>query len=154
MCIRDSIYNEKMFRFSRFYGADKELFSEWEEEEREKQLELRSGYGPFTTRLSSKKVDLEIYKESQRRREGIRVVYQEEVKRHQPEFIKTYFDWLKEEKNLTMDDLVWLSMYAHASNGGIAIDEEAFTGVEGLSLIHILLLSCPANLAPVKLCRT
>ena len=127
-----TIYNEKMFRFSRFYGADKELFSEWEEEEREKQLELRSGYGPFTTRLSSKKVDLEIYKESQRRREGIRVVYQEEVKRHQPEFIKTYFDWLKEEKNLTMDDLVWLSMYAHASNGGIAIDEEAFTGVEGL----------------------
>ena len=127
-----TIYNEKMFRFSRFYGADKELFSEWEGEEREKQLELRSGYGPFTTRLSSKKVDLEIYKESQRRREGIRVVYQEEVKRHQPEFIKTYFDWLKEEKNLTMDDPVWLSIYAHASNGGIAIDEEAFTGVEGL----------------------
>lgn len=127
-----TIYNEKLFRFSRFYGEDKELFSEWEEEEREKQLELRSGYGPFTTRLSSKKVDLEIYKESQRRREGIRVVYQKEVKRHQPEFIKTYFDWLKEEKNLTMDDPVWLSMYAHASNGGIAIDEEAFTGVEGL----------------------
>lgn len=38
-----TIYNEKMFRFSRFYGADKELFSEWEGEEREKQLELRSG---------------------------------------------------------------------------------------------------------------
>lgn len=127
-----TIYNEKLFRFSRFYGEDKELFSEWEEEEREKQLELRSGYGPFTTRLSSKKVDLEIYKESQRRREGIRVVYQKEVKRHQPEFIKTYFDWLKEEKNLTMDDPVWLSMYAHASNGGLAIDEEGFTGVEGL----------------------
>ena len=69
---------------------------------------------------------LDVYKRQ------IRVFHQEEVKRHQPEFIKTYFDWLKEEKNLTMDDLVWLSMYAHASNGGIAIDEEAFTGVEGL----------------------
>lgn len=58
--------------------------------------------------------------------------YTEEMRSDPPEFVKTYFDWLQEARGLTMEDPIHIGIFAHAANGGIKTDPNAFTGVPGL----------------------
>lgn len=91
-------------------------------------LEQRSGYGPFTSRLASRAIDLAI---DQAGAEGLSLHYdfpREDV----PEFVQTFATWLQDEHGIAPTDKMRVAMYAHAANGGIKIDKTAFTGVEGL----------------------
>ena len=47
-----------------------------------------------------------------------------------PEFVKTYFDWLREARGLTMEDPIQIGMFAHAATGRVWIAPD--TGVPGL----------------------
>lgn len=129
-----TIYNEKVFRYSEFFCPDTgaSVFADWSREKLEKLMEIRSGHGPFTSRLDSREIDIRLYQEGLKHKEGIVLRYKEELKENQPEFVRTYFQWLKEEKGLTIDDPVYMGIFAHASNGGIRIDRRAETGVNGL----------------------
>ena len=120
-----TIFNEKVFRFSHLLSDEGEILPE---ASREPLLSLRSGHGPFTTRLASKAVDLAIAAH----RDGVTVRYDDALRQNPPEFVKTYFDWLREAKGLTMEDPVQIGLFAHAANGGIQIDPNGFTGVPGL----------------------
>lgn len=126
-----TIYNEKVFRFTQFHRADGErLFpptSEWRE-----LLELRSTHGPFTSRLPSRAVDLQLFQAFRQDPQGVTASYTQEMRQNPPEFVKTYFDWLWEAKGLTMEDSIQLGIFAHAANGGIRIRPDASTGVPGL----------------------
>ena len=91
-------------------------------------LEQRSGYGPFTSRLDSRAIDLAI---DQAGAEGLALHYdfpREDV----PEFVQTFATWLQDEHGIAPSDEMRVAMYAHAANGGIRIDKAAYTGVEGL----------------------
>ena len=91
-------------------------------------LEQRSGYGPFTSRLASRAIDLVI---DQAGAEGLALHYdfpREDV----PEFVQTFATWLQDEHGIAPSDEMRVAMYAHAANGGIRIDKTAYTGVEGL----------------------
>lgn len=91
-------------------------------------LEQRSGYGPFTSRLDSRAIDLAI---DQAGAEGLALHYDfpsEDV----PEFVQTFATWLQDEHGIAPTDEMRVAMYAHAANGGIKIDKTAYTGVEGL----------------------
>lgn len=91
-------------------------------------LEQRSGYGPFTSRLASRAIDLVI---DQAGAEGLALHYdfpREDV----PEFVQTFATWLQDEHGIAPSDVMRVAMYAHAANGGIRIDKTAYTGVEGL----------------------
>lgn len=91
-------------------------------------LEQRSGYGPFTSRLASRAIDLAI---DQAGAEGLALHYdfpREDV----PEFVQTFATWLQDEHDIAPTDEMRVAMYAHASNGGIKIDKAAATGIEGL----------------------
>lgn len=91
-------------------------------------LERRSEYGPFTSRLASRAIDLAI---DQAGAEGLAVHYdfpREEV----PEFVQTFATWLQDEHGIAPTDEMRVAMYAHAANGGIKINNTAYTGVEGL----------------------
>lgn len=91
-------------------------------------LEQRSGYGPFTSRLASRAIDLAI---DQAGAEGLALHYdfpREDV----PEFVQTFATWLQDEHGIAPTDEMRVAMYAHAVNGGIKIDKTAYTGVEGL----------------------
>lgn len=91
-------------------------------------LEQRSGYGPFTSRLASRAIDLAI---DQAGDEGLALHYdfpREDV----PEFVQTFATWLQDEHGIAPTDEMRVAMYAHAANGGIKIDKTAYTGVEGL----------------------
>ncbi|MBM7686280.1 FAD-binding protein [Defluviitalea raffinosedens] len=129
-----TIFNEKVFRYSEFHHAvtGKSIFEDWSKEKLDERLEIRSTHGPFTCRLGCEGVDIRLYREFLKGESNVRLSYKEELKENQPEFVKIYFEWLKKEKNLTMDDPVYLGIFAHASNGGIYIDAYGRTGVEGL----------------------
>lgn len=129
---RKTIFNEKTFRYTRLTGPDGRDILE-NECDRQALLECRSTHGPFTSRLSSKRVDLAMVKAAQAAPEqGVTVTYGPQIRQDTPEFVRTYFDWLWEKKHLTMDDPVQIAPFAHAANGGVRIDANGFTGVPGL----------------------
>lgn len=116
-----TVFNEKTFRYTNLYNEDNEKIDILSDI-----LELRGTYGPFTSRLKSAVVDFQFAKKP------ITVKYNQNLKCDMPEFIKTYFDWLKKEKGLEVFDEISITSFAHASNGGILIDKNGYTGVNGL----------------------
>ncbi len=117
------VFNEKTWRYVKFDQpvdiADEKL---------ENLLEQRSGYGPFTSRLASRAIDLAI---DQAGAEGLALHY-DFPRENVPEFVQTFASWLQDEHGIAPTDEMRVAMYAHAANGGIKIDKTAFTGVEGL----------------------
>ena len=120
---RNLVFNEKIWRYVKFDQpvdiADGKLND---------LLEQRSGYGPFTSRLASRAIDLAI---DQAGAEGLALHYdfpREDI----PEFVQTFATWLQDEHGIAPTDEMRVAMYAHAANGGIKIDKTAYTGVEGL----------------------
>lgn len=120
---RNLVFNEKTWRYVTF---DQPV--DITDEKLDDLLEQRSGYGPFTSRLASRVIDLAI---DQAGPEGLALHYdfpREDV----PEFVQTFATWLQDEHGIAPSDEMRVAMYAHAANGGIKIDKTAFTGVEGL----------------------
>ncbi len=120
---RNLVFNEKTWRYVTFDQpvdiADGKL---------DDLLDQRSGYGPFTSRLASRAIDLAI---DQAGAEGLALHY-DFPRENVPEFVQTFATWLQEEHGIAPSDEMRVAMYAHAANGGIKIDETAFTGVDGL----------------------
>ncbi len=126
---RNTIFNEKTFRFAKFTTQGQEkLFTQDEET----LLDLRSTHGPFTCRLPSHQIDRKICLASFRGEDGVEVSYAEAAKNNPPEFIQIYFDWLAKEKHVSVNDTIRIAIFAHAANGGIRIDDSCQTGVTGL----------------------
>lgn len=121
----NTIFNEKVFRWTHMTDEDgRALVPD------AALLEERSGHGPFTSRLADRAVDLAILRAQGER--GVCTRYQFAEGEALPEFVKTYFDWLAQEKGLTTGDPIYIGMFAHASNGGVQIDAQGWTGVHGL----------------------
>lgn len=126
-----TIFNEKTFRYTRLRRADGSPLLEGIANAQEL-LEIRSGHGPFTSRLPSREIDLAIFREFIKDERGVTASYTDDIRRDPPEFVRTYFDWLARAKGLAMDDTVQLGIFAHAANGGVRIAPDASTGVPGL----------------------
>ena len=120
---RNLVFNEKTWRYVKFDQpvdiADDKL---------DDLLDQRSGYGPFTSRLASRAIDLAI---DQAGAEGLALHY-DFPRENVPEFVQTFATWLQDEHSIAPTDEMRVAMYAHAANGGIKIDKTAYTGVEGL----------------------
>lgn len=120
---RNLVFNEKTWRYVTFDQpvdiADGKL---------DDLLDQRSGYGPFTSRLASRAIDLAI---DQAGAEGLALHY-DFPRENVPEFVQTFATWLQDEHSIAPTDEMRVAMYAHAANGGIKIDKTAYTGVEGL----------------------
>ena len=124
-----TIFNEKTFRFTEMtYTDGTPLLSEGQK----KLLVQRSTYGPFTSRLASREIDYAIFNAFQKDERGVVVRYNDDMKSNPPEFVQTYFDWLKDARGVTMDDPIHIGIFAHAANGGIRTAPDASTGVPGL----------------------
>lgn len=129
-----TIYNEKVFCCSEFSDPEtgRSLFRDWDEGELRERMGIRSTHGPFTCRLGSGQIDIRLSEEGRKHSGGVCLTYKKALKEHQPEFVRTYFQWLLKEKGLTIDDPVQIGIFAHASNGGIQIDREGSCKVPGL----------------------
>lgn len=120
---RNLVFNEKTWRY---VHVDQPV--DIADDKLDDLLEQRSGYGPFTSRLASRAIDLVI---DQAGVKGLALHYdfpREDV----PEFVQTFATWLQDEHGIAPTDEMRVAMYAHAANGGIKIDKTAHTGVEGL----------------------
>lgn len=120
---RNLVFNEKTWRYVKF-----DQLVEIDDDKLDNLLEQRSGYGPFTSRLASRAIDLVI---DQAGANGLALHYDfpsEDV----PEFVLTFATWLQDEHGIAPTDEMRVAMYAHASNGGIKIDKAAATGAAGL----------------------
>ena len=123
--VRNVVFNEKTFRFMELPEA---VVKDLGGPERTRQLlDQRSWHGPFTSRLESRLIDLQIHQAGPRGLE-MRPQLSEEL----PEFACTYFDWLQSATGTAADAPLQVAHYAHASNGGIRIDPWGATGVPGL----------------------
>ena len=120
---RNLVFNEKTWRYVTF---DQPV--DITDEKLDDLLEQRSGYGPFTSRLASRVIDLAIDHAGD---EGLALHY-DFPRENVPEFVQTFATWLQDEHGIAPSDEMRVAMYAHAANGGIKIDKTAFTGVEGL----------------------
>lgn len=121
------IFNEKTFRYATLQQGSETDQTVIQCDK--KILEQRATYGPFTSRMPSREIDFLIASHD---KEGLQVRYNKELLEDMPEFIRTYFDWLKKKRNLTPDSDIRISMFAHAANGGIKINEEGATDLQGL----------------------
>ena len=117
------VFNEKTWRYVKF---DQPV--DIDDDKLDNLLEQRSGYGPFTSRLDSRAIDLAI---DQAGAEGLALHY-DFPRKDVPEFVQAFATWLQDEHGIAPTDEMRVTMYAHAANGGIRIDKTAFTGVEGL----------------------
>ncbi len=104
---------------------------------KEECLEIRSTHGPFTNSLPSKYFDIAMMKEIIRTKSehGFELIYDEAIYDDKQDFYTIYLDWLKERGVNLVTDRVKIAPFAHASNGGVKIDSNGRTGIEGLYAI-------------------
>lgn len=117
---RNIVFNEKAFRFARVCD---ELGSSITHE----MLESRSEYGPFSCERLGASVDFAMETCGDA---GMSIVCDAGV--DSPEFVRVYSEWLARECGVSANAPARIAPYAHASNGGIAIDERGGCGVDGL----------------------
>lgn len=126
---RNTIFNEKTFRFANFRKQNGMPLFEDDEAEL---LDLRSGYGPFTSRLPSRLIDQKIHREFLDSGKGVSFSYADSISENTPEFIQVYFDWLHSAKGISAEDSIQVALFSHAANGGIQIDVNGQTDIPGL----------------------
>ncbi len=126
-----TVCNEKTFRYISLHSSDgADILASLENQDT--LLAERSTYGPFSSRLASSAVDLAVASAIARTGMPVELRYEAEMLENMPEFVRIYFDWLWEKKHLNPDSPVWIKPFAHAANGGIKIDADAWTGIPGL----------------------
>lgn len=117
--VRGVVFNEKTFRFARVAGVEGPGAGAL--------LDARSGHGPFSASLPDRAVDLAVARAGGR---GAEVAF--ELPEELPEFMSAYFDWFARTYRVRAERGVRIAPYAHASNGGVLVDERARTDVRGL----------------------
>ncbi|WP_035425437.1 FAD-dependent oxidoreductase [Atopobium fossor] len=119
------VFNEKTFKYARVSSLDDMPLSHISDE----LLDARSEHGPFSCRLSDAVLDLSIAKQPFN---TVRVHY--DMPNDIPEFMQSYFSWLHKTADITKDSALDISIWPHASNGGIYIDSLAHCigGPDGL----------------------
>lgn len=128
--------NEKTYKWARVYNAEKVALGECDTQTWHERLLQRATYGPFTSRLAGKTIDLALAgivtdtntpaktPGSTRRGRSTKptaYVKYDKLPAQLPEFAKTAFAAMQQH-HLDIKGLLPVVHVAHASNGGIAID--------------------------------
>lgn len=97
-------------------------------------LNERSKHGPFTSGDISKYFDIAMMSKILKKKseDGFILEYSDDIWEDDKEFTKIYVNWLKDMGIDIVRDKIYVAPFAHASNGGIYINEQTNTGIEGL----------------------
>lgn len=128
-----TIFNERAFNYVKledFQGKD--LINKYFPELKHEQdiISERSTYGPFTSRLPSRIIDLSMFKEYQNNNNGAFIEYPDGIADIKDTLIYNYFQWFN--KRGGAKGQASIIPFAHASNGGIAINEKGETSIKGI----------------------
>ncbi|WP_271402390.1 FAD-binding protein [Salinicoccus roseus] len=104
---------------------------------RGKLMSIRSTHGPFTHSLESRYFDISMMHKiiEDKNEDGFSLIFDEKLYKTGDQFYHVYLDWLKQQGIDMIRDDVKIAPFAHASNGGVSIDVDGCTGVEGLYAI-------------------
>ena len=125
--VQGIVFNEKTFRYMALDNATVEELGGTQEAQR--LLDMRSGYGPFTSRLGSRAIDFAIHRAG---KDGLVFTPHFGNEDELPEFVRTYQTWLETVAGVTAETPLRVAMYAHANNGGLVIDQHGCTTVSGI----------------------
>ncbi len=131
---RGTICNEKLWRWSSVCDERGRSVFEYvgaSPEEGLEALEAHSWHGPFTTARPSKLLELAVQAAAAQGHRSYMKLSDEFLAGEHPEFVDTYLSWLR-EKGVDAAAPVEIGLFAHSSNGGIAIDTQGATSVAGL----------------------
>lgn len=117
--VKNVVFNERTFKYAQVEG--------FQHPDAAALLDARSEHGPFSASLADRAVDLALAQAGPR---GAAVGY--DLPPVLPEFMQTYFAWFEHSFGKSPAEGVRILPYAHASNGGILVNEQAGTGVDGL----------------------
>lgn len=95
----------------------------------------RSRHGPFTTSDRSRYFDQAIMGEilATGQEDGVRIFFSRRIIEDSQDGSSWYVNWLKEKMQIDlMQDRLSIAPFAHASNGGIVISSDGWTGIPGL----------------------
>ena len=126
------LFGEHTFKYCiGMYDEDNKLILDGINDDKNKKLWIeRSAYAPFSIDFESSEIDLKIPYS------GVKLKYSEDLYKDKEEFYTVYLDWLKKEMNIDLlKDETLITHFAHSCNGGIKIDSNGFTGVNGLYAI-------------------
>lgn len=94
----------------------------------------RSSYAPFSFDFKSHIIDLQMINSNGE--EGVTLKYSKKLYEDEGEFYRVYLNWLKESMGIDMcKDEVVITPFAHSCNGGIKINSNSETSVQGLYAI-------------------
>lgn len=119
------------------YSLDKKLILGGINSPKYKNLWIeRSSYAPFSFDFKSHLIDLKMVEFDNEKNQGVILKYSEDLYKDEGEFYRVYLDWLKNTMGIDMcRDEVIISPFAHSCNGGIKVNENGKTDVEGLYTI-------------------
>ncbi|WP_102398695.1 FAD-dependent oxidoreductase [Haloimpatiens massiliensis] len=129
-----TIFNERVFNYIKLENSKGEdIFKENLDKNLNEQaiLKERSTHGPFTCRLNSKYVDITMFRQYLESCQGVGFYYPKDMLNIKDTLIYNYFMWLK-DKNALNENKIIILPFAHASNGGIEINEKAQTAIKGI----------------------
>ena len=111
------------------------LFPDLSAEEFSQMVTERSAYAPFSVDFDCITFDLRImqYLLEHPEEQGVYLHYSPKLYQDQTEFYHVYLDWLKADAGIDLlTDRVSIAPFAHSCNGGIEIDTNAESAVQGL----------------------
>lgn len=115
---------------------DQPLFSDMSEQAFRAMMDERSDYAPFSVDFAAKRFDLTIMQAIQRGSNGVRLTFSPALYQDQSEFYCVYLDWLKQKIGVDLlQDRAVIEPFAHSCNGGIEIDGNSESAVNGLFAI-------------------
>lgn len=123
------IFNERAFSRVRFEDSQGRSF--FDESERPL-LEMRAAHGPFTTRLPDRVLDEALFSHWKASGQPVSVLYPSDIDAEPDTLLRAYFEWFRRKFPEGIPSKIGIVHYAHACNGGIAIDPQASAGVDGL----------------------
>lgn len=129
-----TICNEKLWRHASVLDEEGvSVLQRWgaTAEEERAVLEAHSWHGPFTTARESRSLELAVQAAIAQGHHAHLHLSGEFLAGEHPEFVDTYLGWL-EGQGADPKEPAEIALFAHSSNGGIAIDTEGATSVPGL----------------------
>ncbi len=130
-----ALFGEHTIKYLKNVFDDKgnDIFFDLTDEEKHQLFLERSSYAPFSSDFNSSLFDIRIFNAIENGSKGVVFTYKDAIYDDKEAFFTIYLDWLTNEQKINLvNDKIVISHFAHASNGGLEIDDHGETSVHNL----------------------
>ncbi|EKC2244533.1 FAD-binding protein [Salmonella enterica] len=121
------------YGISLFNENGNDVLDEYNKEEKNAIFQERSGYAPFSCNFKSSIIDIKLHEYSINNSSDLMIKYSPSLYKDEDEFFSVYLNWLEKEAGINLINTpVTLAPFAHSCNGGIKINTDSESSVEGL----------------------